>query len=203
MYIGQSINIEKRWRGHKCELNHNRHRNGHLQNAWNKYGEENFMFSVLEECQRNELDEKEIYWIDRRKTTTDDCGYNMQYGGSSGLHTEEYKIYMKEKMKGNTNGGLGETNGQSKITENQALRVINMLIDGLQASEIHKKTCVSLGTIKHIRQKDTWAYLTTNIIFPVKEMYKKAWKTRRTSQNTLEDHTCSMVSKREQMIAQH
>ncbi len=46
-YVGSSTNIENRWKGHKKEL-----RRGvstrHLQNAWNKYGEDNFIFGFVE-----------------------------------------------------------------------------------------------------------------------------------------------------------
>ena len=48
IYIGSSINIRKRFSQHKSTLRHNTHRNKHLQNAWNKYGEENFEFIIIE-----------------------------------------------------------------------------------------------------------------------------------------------------------
>ena len=38
-YIGQSTDIKTRWINHKRELRNNIHRNPHLQNAFNKYGE--------------------------------------------------------------------------------------------------------------------------------------------------------------------
>lgn len=49
-YYGSSKNIRKRWLKHKNELNKNKHINILLQRAWNKYGEDNFIFSVVEEC---------------------------------------------------------------------------------------------------------------------------------------------------------
>ena len=63
IYIGQSTNIENRWYKHKTSLRHNYHGNYHLQCSWNKYGEDSFEFSVLEECEKDKLDEREIYWI--------------------------------------------------------------------------------------------------------------------------------------------
>lgn len=48
VYIGQSNNIKKRWTEHRSALNNNRHVNVHLQNAWNKYGENNFEFVIIE-----------------------------------------------------------------------------------------------------------------------------------------------------------
>ena len=49
-YIGSSINIWKRWGRHLSELRKNTHDNNYLQNAWNKYGEDNFEFGVLLFC---------------------------------------------------------------------------------------------------------------------------------------------------------
>ena len=63
VYIGQAVNISRRWNEHKFHLKNNNHFNKHLQNAWNKYGEKNFKFEPIEECLEIELDEKEIYWI--------------------------------------------------------------------------------------------------------------------------------------------
>lgn len=84
VYIGQAINIENRWKGHKKELHNNNHANKHLQNAWNKYGEENFKFEVIEECNENELNEKEIYWITEFGGLNSNTIYNKRAGGNSG-----------------------------------------------------------------------------------------------------------------------
>lgn len=46
-YIGRAINIGRRWNAHRGDLNKNIHRNRHLQNAWNKYGSQNFTFEIL------------------------------------------------------------------------------------------------------------------------------------------------------------
>jgi group I intron endonuclease len=48
MYIGSSYNIKQRFTAHKSALKNNNHRNKHLQNAWNKYGEDNFEFIIIE-----------------------------------------------------------------------------------------------------------------------------------------------------------
>lgn len=46
-YIGYSYNIKARWAKHKNALRKNIHANRYLQNAWNKYGEENFSFYII------------------------------------------------------------------------------------------------------------------------------------------------------------
>jgi len=78
IYIGQSIEIERRWQKH---LNAND--DFLIHKALRKYGKENFSFTILEECNKEELNEKENYWI-----TYYNCiipnGYNMINGGSNG-----------------------------------------------------------------------------------------------------------------------
>ena len=83
-YIGQSNDIEKRWYQHKNDLYHNQHHNKHLQSAWNKYGEDFFNFYVLENCETELLDEKEMYWIDKLNSYINKNGYNLTFGGDGG-----------------------------------------------------------------------------------------------------------------------
>jgi len=54
-YIGSAKNIKRRWDRHRCGLRNNKHENIILQRAWNKYGEENFVFEIIEECNINDL----------------------------------------------------------------------------------------------------------------------------------------------------
>lgn len=100
-YIGQSVNIHNRWNVHKAELRHNRHDNPHLQNAWNKYGENNFNFFILEQCDYTELDDKEIFYI--RYYDTYNSGYNLTIGGqgtSRKVFTDEERKAISERLKG-------------------------------------------------------------------------------------------------------
>ena len=80
-YIGQSIHIKERWTKHIAELNNGTHHNDYLQKAWNKYGEENFSFYILEECSINLLDEKEICYINKYDSMNRSYGYNLTSGG--------------------------------------------------------------------------------------------------------------------------
>lgn len=117
-YIGQSIDINDRWRRHISELNHNSHHNDYLQKAWNKYGDKDFRFYVLEYCDKDELDKKEIYYIDFYNTTNRKYGYNLKSGGQyHNYQTEEVKIKISESNK--------------KAYQNQELRNIRS-IDALK-----------------------------------------------------------------------
>ena len=95
-YVGQSINIENRWTHHKSELNNNKHINDYLQNAWNKYGEDNFSFIVIEECKESELNEKEIYYINKYNSMNN--GYNLCEGGN-GIRGYRHTKEEIEKMR--------------------------------------------------------------------------------------------------------
>ena len=74
-YIGASVNIERRWRVHKCELRGNKHCNLKLQRAWNKYGEPSFTFTILEVCERGDIVDCEQRWIDQYDAVN--SGYNI------------------------------------------------------------------------------------------------------------------------------
>ena len=48
VYIGESMNIERRWDEHKLELDNREHHSYKLQEDWNTYGKDNFKFEILE-----------------------------------------------------------------------------------------------------------------------------------------------------------
>ena len=77
IYIGQTHRtLEARFRQHKCA-------NTLIGRAIRKYGEENFVKVILEECENQEqLDACEISWIARLNSIAPH-GYNLTAGGSS------------------------------------------------------------------------------------------------------------------------
>jgi len=80
-YIGKSGNLGARKGYHFSRLKNNKHCNKYLQEAYNKYGKNNFIFYVVEECFKEVLDEREIYWIAFYDTTNLNMGYNLTDGG--------------------------------------------------------------------------------------------------------------------------
>lgn len=79
-YIGQSVDIAKRWKDHaKCGLGIDAPVSNKLYNAMQQDGLNNFTFELLEECKTNELNEKEKYFIELYQS--DRFGYN-QTGGN-------------------------------------------------------------------------------------------------------------------------
>lgn len=121
-YIGQSIDVNERWRKHVSELNNNSHHNDYLQKAWNKYGEDSFIFYVLEYCDIEYLDEKEIYYIEIYNTINRDYGYNLKSGGQfTNIYTDELKQKISKSVK--------ESYNNSKLREARKLSALNQWAD--------------------------------------------------------------------------
>lgn len=62
-YVGSASNISKRWSRHRADLAERKHRNDHLQAAFDLYGSDAFDWIVLELT--SALDEREQFWMDR------------------------------------------------------------------------------------------------------------------------------------------
>lgn len=94
IYVGSSITISRRWHDHKKLLRANKHRNRHLQNAWNKDGEISFLFNIVEVCDTDNLMEREQWWLDQTLCTNDCVGYNISPSAENNRgakRTDEYK----------------------------------------------------------------------------------------------------------------
>lgn len=78
-YVGQSVDIAARWKEHiKCGLGIDASATNKLYNAMQKDGVHNFTFELIEECPRDQLNEKERLWINIYQTDT--LGYNSTKG---------------------------------------------------------------------------------------------------------------------------
>lgn len=119
VYIGQSVNIYGRWNHHKsCCLNPKCHEyNSPFYRALRKYGCDNFTFEILETCNVDELDIKEIKYIQKYNSFThfnNSNGYNNSIGGNQGsrfrIKSEEEKI----KISQNREYKIGAENPLSK-----------------------------------------------------------------------------------------
>ena len=72
IYVGQSIDIKERWKQHLYKAYNEKELgyNSAIHQAFRKYGYENFSFEIIEECEIEELDNKECYWIRELNTLT-------------------------------------------------------------------------------------------------------------------------------------
>lgn len=108
IYIGQSINIERRWMQEK-----NRQINTYLKHAFNFYGLNNFKFEIIEILNNDKkiLDEKEKYYIKLYNSNNSLYGYNLTDGGE-GCHgfrfTEEQKAEISRRNSGMNSAWYGK-----------------------------------------------------------------------------------------------
>nr|DAH03957.1 MAG TPA: intron associated endonuclease [Caudoviricetes sp.] len=92
IYIGQTVNYEKRKRSHRSYLLNNKHCNSHLQRAFNKYGLDSFKIELIQECKIDELDDLEKFYIKKYNCCNEKSGYNMMYGG------QKYRKFTPEVL---------------------------------------------------------------------------------------------------------
>ena len=106
-YIGSSVNMKERQGRHLRGLRQNKHHSIYLQRAWNKYGEDNFEFLIVEVVEsRDKLLEREQYYLDKYKCYTEDVGYNMSdkawgtalYGESNHNYGKPMSEEQKRKL---------------------------------------------------------------------------------------------------------
>jgi len=136
IYIGSSIDIQRRWNDHINILKKGKHHSIRLQNAWNMYGENNFRFEVIETILLNEfLEEREQYWIDKTKSYCDNFGYNIA-------------IYVKRPRKGKPAWNKGLTGIYTK----EVLENMSKTRKGKKLSEEHKKNIKETCLNKHVNK---------------------------------------------------
>lgn len=104
-YVGQSIDIFRRWKDYdnmRCK------RQPKIYSALNKYGIENFEKIIVEECQNVSwiLDYREMYWIQLYDGIKN--GYNLKEGGMGSRHSEETKKVLSKIQKGIKKGPYSE-----------------------------------------------------------------------------------------------
>ena len=63
-YVGSSVNIEGRWRQHRCHLKAGKHHSVLLQRSWDKYGADAFVFAITLEVDAEFLLDKEQEVLD-------------------------------------------------------------------------------------------------------------------------------------------
>ncbi len=76
-YVGQAVNVAERWRQHiKRGLGAETPTRNKLYPAMKSYGVENFTFELIEECSREQLNEREDYW--QEYFHAKDYGYSIK-----------------------------------------------------------------------------------------------------------------------------
>lgn len=98
-YIGQAINLKKRWREFRKPNSFYTSKGSKIDNARSKYKDfSKWEYKILEECNIDELDEKEKYYINLYQTKTK--GYNLTDGGdgTKGRVMEDWQKELCSKI---------------------------------------------------------------------------------------------------------
>lgn len=104
-YIGSAINIQTRWTRHLRDLKNDCHHSIFLQRHCNKYGKKDLKFSILEECNKEDLMKIEQYYLDSLE-----CHFNMAKiaGSTRGMKkSQEFKDKISKLTKGKNNPTYG------------------------------------------------------------------------------------------------
>lgn len=94
-YIGQSIDIERRYNEHKRTTN----KDYSFYNAIKEHGWDDFIFEIIEYCNQEQLNEREKYWISYYDTYYH--GYNETLGGEGGPASGKKKPVAQYDLEGN------------------------------------------------------------------------------------------------------
>lgn len=144
VYIGQSNDIERRFKEH-CSYKRNKNSNKHtIDRAICKYGKESFTYEIIEECPLEKLDEREIYWIQYYNSY--EKGYNCTKGGQQ--------------------NSIGEHNGRAKLTEADVIIIRTAYQNHEKQKDVYEqfKNKISWGTFQGVWQGKTWKYIMPEVL---------------------------------------
>jgi len=180
IYIGSSIDIVARWRGHKGDIKYHRHHSSRLQYAWYKDGANVFVFEILEECNLNELEQREQYYLDTMlfASCNDNrfyrLGYNNSRDASQKTVTNKTRMKMsraaklkakpshitRQRMSEAQQGKrLGELSPGAKSSTQDVKQMLLMAINGCSDSEIAQKFGRTIKSVNNIINGRTWPHI--------------------------------------------
>jgi len=100
--VGQTVTtVTTRWTRHMKLLRKGIHENPHLQNSWNKYGEDVWIINPIDTatCVEELNILEDFYIVDVFDSMNPERGYNLRRGGYNGRFSEESKKRMSEAQK--------------------------------------------------------------------------------------------------------
>jgi group I intron endonuclease len=133
-YIGSAIDLIKRRDSHLSYLRNNKHHSEHLQKSWNKYGDKEFVFYLIEYVKdKNILKKIEQFYLDNILFASEENDNFYLYGYNKARNAErpalgikisdEQKSLSSERMKGKNNpmyGKIVSKETRNKISKNNA-----------------------------------------------------------------------------------
>lgn len=181
-----SKGFNRRWKKHLILLNKKQHHSSALQNACNKYGISNIVFTILEECDSKKCIEREQYYIN--KFNSYQKGYNGRPTANSNLGFKQ-SDRQKQTIKNNS----------KKIRDTFAKEVKKLYNENKTTREISSILNISRNFIKKIFiensiEPKTLAFYTKKTIFQydMNGSLIKKWDNINECSNTLKIHTAAI-----------
>ncbi len=193
-YVGSTImTFLKRWYHHQSLLRSGKHKNTYLQNSYNKYGDNDFEFQIIEVCDKDQCLVREQYWLDKLNCTNKDLAYNIN---SNATNVTSKEVIEKRRQTMIRKYASGEFDHLKEIQRNRIpwnkgksyistdhLKVPK-LKKGNRAKDIETKRSKNpeifvydllynfLGSWRSSRDLQDWS-LTENNNLPLKSRFKK------------------------------
>lgn len=151
VYIGQSVDIFRRFSFYKRL--HGR-RQLKLFNSFKKYGVEKHKFEVLHQCEPEQLNDLEVYYIELFQCFSGKYGLNLKSGGT--IHykfSEESKRKISEALKGNTIWKGKTHSEETKQKMSEAKKGEKCYMYGKPKSKEHKRKISEAGKGRIVSEK--------------------------------------------------
>ncbi len=183
-YLGSagSRGIERRLKEHYRALIKGVHHSVKLQRAWDKYGESNFIFEILEECHADSCITREQFYLDtllfanQNDGRFDELGYNVSRNAQNVMlgrhHSDATKARISASKRGNCGGNKHPMFGKfhskeakeknreahNKLSAEQVIE-IKRLIGYMTQTAIAEKFNVHSSTISYIKSGRIWSHI--------------------------------------------
>ena len=157
-YIGQSINIEERLNSHKKRAFNQNHidYNMTIYKVIRKYGIESFTFEAIEECDKKDLDNREVYWINFFNSYYN--GYNCTFGG-----------------RGNNSGINGSKHPNHCLVEQDIINIRTEYKNHKRKKDVYKlyKDKIGKSGFDKIWKGETWKNIMPEIYNETNKLFHK------------------------------
>ncbi len=176
-YVGSSINISQRWREHRYQLRHNKHKNPHLQASWNKYGEQAFIFIIIEECDPTIIIEREQYYLDQHEWY-----YNQNLQADRVTHTDE----VREKIAAANRRRVITDETRKRNANSQKARARVWPLNGIMVSAAELAIlagCEKRAMLYRLKTMTPEEAVAGGPQLNISERIKRAWVMRRKNKN--------------------
>ncbi len=181
-YIGSCASVRDgirgRWTRHKRELNQYKHHSLILQNAWDKYGRDSFIFEIIEECKPEQCLEREQYYLDdlqpaynickqaanclgvKRSKATKELISAMRKGAQNPMYGQTHHLEAKKRIGASSSQRhQGSNNPYAKLTEEDVRTIRIRLNIGEPQQVIATEFNVNQAIISRIKTRKIWRHI--------------------------------------------